>query len=1368
MSSRPIDEKIAKLSLDSSQFEKNATNAIRTFRDMNKTFSKSSSVDLSNLEKSVDSISGRFTLLGNIGQAAFQRIANTVLNLAAQLNNIFGLGGAIAGFAEYELKLGSIQTIMVNTGESIESVSQALNELNEYADQTIYSFSDMTRNIGLFTAAGVDLATSVSSIKGLANLAAGMGVSNEAAARATWQLSQALGTGYVRLQDWMSVENAGLGGEYFQKALVEHANAIGALSLSYDELKEKYGSFRNSLTEGAWLTNDVLAATLADFANDATLQDAATKVKSFSQLVDTVRESVGSGWAQTWEILFGNLEEAKSFWSPIADEITGFVNRSSDARNQFLQEWKDLGGLEATINGFSNIFKGLGNIISSVKDAFKDFLPDITPEKLAEFAKSFEAVTEDFSNFKPNLDFIVDGFNKLKDIGSQLADVFSGLKGVLNFENLFKVGSLAALFAYFKGKNAIPKAIESLTKAVKETPKELLNNVIEPLEKLSGLITAGKLALTAGTLVSLGYAIKSFAESIQILSSIDIASIGKSIASILILIASVSLIMKLLPGEENVLAAFGITALADAMQRLAPAIETMSKINIVDLSKTVVALGIILTELVVAMKFADGNILKATSFIGLAVALDALTVAFKILESMDPIKMLQIVGVLGLVLTELVAATNLLDHSMMGAASMIGIAAALDILAVGLMALSLIPANSLLQTVTILGVILTELVVATNNLNHSMMGGASMMMVAASIDLIAAALMGLSLIPVDSLLTAISGMAVALGLLVTAVNSVGHSMMGGATMVMIATSLDILAVGLMALSTIDGNKLLTSCIAIGIALTELTTAVNFLNHAIMGGVTLVLMASALTILSSAMVQLGSLNLSQIGVAVTAMASALVVLIGAAYLAKGASVGLLTLAGAFVTFGAAAVGIGILIESIADAITKLNGVGIDIDFEGLFGGIVEGIKAVIPSVGEAIFTGFMQIITQLTEKLPVLVDGLVNLFVTLLQSLSDAVVNYGPQLSEAFVQLLTALGTLLLQTVQSLITNLITWVQEGGLAQLLQLGVDLIMALVNGILSFAGQLITAGWTAVTNFISGIGSWIGQVWNKGVEVVTNFISGIGSWISNLFSSGVEAVQNFISGIGNMLQSVFDKGAELITSFIDGIKSFFGDLFGSGEDSAEEAKRGMELVDASSSGQNFVQGFINGMSSLKDAVGSVASSIGGIASNALNAVLSIFSPSRETFASGEFFDEGFINGIRSMYSKVRSVASGAGEMAMEGLNMTTSDIANQQFDMQPRITPIVDSSKLDALSNFRQQLDLTALLRDKTRQNGSEKDSKLLQLLQAYNNKMDQFMDKLEDIKLYLHINGFEVDGETLTDVIDEVHTIRDLLDKTGKGE
>ena len=440
MFGRPIDEKIAKLSLDNEQFERNAKNSIKTFNEMNKSFSKSGSVDLSGIENSVNSISNRFTMLGNLGQAAFQRVANSVLNLGSQLNNTFGLGGALAGFSEYELKLGSIQTIMVNTGESIGNVSSALDELNHYADQTVYSFSDMTKNIGLFTAAGVDLKTSVSSIKGLANLAAGMGVSNESAARATWQLSQALGSGKVRLQDWMSVENAGLGGQYFQKALVEHANKVGTLSMSYEQLTKKYGTFRDSLTKTGWLTTDVLTATLDDFANDKSLQSAATELKSFTQLVDTVKESVGSGWAQTWEILFGNLEEAKKFWTPIGTTITDFIGKSNDARNQFLKQWKELGGLQSTFNGIGNVLTGLGKILKIVGDGFKQLIPDVTPQRAAEIAKSFEEITAkfaalDFSGFSEGVSntfgLISKGLSGVVSALTSFSGLFNGIKTVV-------------------------------------------------------------------------------------------------------------------------------------------------------------------------------------------------------------------------------------------------------------------------------------------------------------------------------------------------------------------------------------------------------------------------------------------------------------------------------------------------------------------------------------------------------------------------------------------------------------------------------------------------------------------------------------------------------------------------------------------------------------------------------------------------------------------------------------------------------------------------------------------------------------------------------------------------------------------------
>ena len=235
-------------------------------------------------------------------------IANGLSKMAA-----FGkqfVSGPMDGYAEYVNKMTSIQTIKSNTEQAfggdtnrqMVQINRTLSDLNEYADQTIYSFEDMTRNIGTFTAAGVGLEDSATAIKGISNLAAASGSSSMQASTAMYQLSQALSSGRVSLMDWNSVVNAGMGGELFKNALYDTADAIG---VNRDETK----SFRDSLQDG-WLTSEVLLETLKKFSTNESMLDAATKVKTFSQLIDTTKEAIGSGWSETWEYVFGGFDEA--------------------------------------------------------------------------------------------------------------------------------------------------------------------------------------------------------------------------------------------------------------------------------------------------------------------------------------------------------------------------------------------------------------------------------------------------------------------------------------------------------------------------------------------------------------------------------------------------------------------------------------------------------------------------------------------------------------------------------------------------------------------------------------------------------------------------------------------------------------------------------------------------------------------------------------------------------------------------------------------------------------------------------------------------------------------------------------------------
>jgi len=417
-------------------------------------------------------IGKNMTVMQGMGLAAFGGIGAAALSAGQQILSGF-FQTVKDGFNEYELKMRAIQTIMANTAEkgtTLGEVKTSLAELNTYADKTVYSFSDMTNAIGLFTAAGVDLQTSVASIKGLSNLAAASGSTAQQTATAYTQLSQAISAGVVHLQDWNSLVNAGMGGESFRNALIETSRMMGT---GVDEAIAKKGNFRESLKED-WLTAQVMTTTLTALTNDlseaqlvemgysedqaAMLKrfagnafDAATKVRTFSQLIDTTKEAIGSGWAETFEILFGDFEEATDLFTGISNWLGQLISDSADARNSFLQMWKDMGGRSELVRGLTNIFKALVKIIGQVVSAFRAVFMNASPEGLYKLTKAFADFTEKLiitDNFADKLQWTFTGifsvFHILWTIVSEVGQV------------IFTVAAhiIGALFPAFAGVNS--------------------------------------------------------------------------------------------------------------------------------------------------------------------------------------------------------------------------------------------------------------------------------------------------------------------------------------------------------------------------------------------------------------------------------------------------------------------------------------------------------------------------------------------------------------------------------------------------------------------------------------------------------------------------------------------------------------------------------------------------------------------------------------------------------------------------------------------------------------------------------------------------------------------------------------------------
>ena len=435
--SEVIDNRVLEMRFDNRQFESGVATTLSTLDKLKQKLNLSGAskgledvgmaakgIDLSGLGAGIQTVQAKFSALGVMGATVLVNLTNQAYSAGKKISSALTLQPLKDGFAEYETQMDSVQTILANTqkdGTNIAQVNAALDELNTYADKTIYNFTQMTRNIGTFTAAGVKLDTSVKSIQGIANLAAVSGSTSQQASTAMYQLSQAIAAGSVKLQDWNSVVNAGMGGQVFQDALIRTSEHLQTGAKAAIAAK---GSFRESLQEG-WITTEVLTQTLEQLSTAAdtteeyeaavkkfvdqgytqeeakqmadlarTAGNAATKVKTFSQLIDTLQEALGSGWTKSWQLIIGDFEEAKELWTGVSDTLSDMINKSADARNDLIQGWVDLGGRSSMIESFKNSFVALGKVITPIREAFRDIFPKTTSEQLYNITENVRKFTE--------------------------------------------------------------------------------------------------------------------------------------------------------------------------------------------------------------------------------------------------------------------------------------------------------------------------------------------------------------------------------------------------------------------------------------------------------------------------------------------------------------------------------------------------------------------------------------------------------------------------------------------------------------------------------------------------------------------------------------------------------------------------------------------------------------------------------------------------------------------------------------------------------------------------------------------------------------------------------------------------------------
>ena len=465
-----------------------------------------------NLSQSINDTSNEFSTLQVIGIGALLAIGETAVDVAGKITRTL-VAGIRDGWNEYNLIMDSTQTILANTqryGTTLDDVTGALDVLNEYADKTIYNFSQMTRNIGLFTTAGMNLEDSVTAIKGMANLGAVFGADNAAMARATYQISQAMSSGYVKLKDWMSMENAGMGGKLLQEELIKTAAIMSGQSV--DAFKEYIGyskGFRNTL-EKNWLTADIYLETMRKFAGEsreyweslkaadgsrlytdeeidelmktaAAAEEAATKVRTFRMMIESLMESIGSGWSTTFRLLIGDLEQAKEFWTPINNLLTTIVGNVSDYRNNIIKSWADIyrnmavEDMMTMLTAIGRIFEAIGTGISRAfgnTHSIANRIGHIT-EAIGDLATTMTLTDEEFELLATFVEGILSPLTLFGDIIYEIARTFFNASDAINeFDTrgdslVDRMQGIRTIFLRVLG--AIGNFVKGITNAVKET-----------------------------------------------------------------------------------------------------------------------------------------------------------------------------------------------------------------------------------------------------------------------------------------------------------------------------------------------------------------------------------------------------------------------------------------------------------------------------------------------------------------------------------------------------------------------------------------------------------------------------------------------------------------------------------------------------------------------------------------------------------------------------------------------------------------------------------------------------------------------------------------------------------------------------------
>lgn len=1197
------------------------------------------------LARGVENVTAKFSHLQVVAATALANITNRMVNAGIEMTKALTIDPIKDGFGEYETKMNAMQTIFANTshkGTTYDDIKKALDELNEYSDKTIYNFGQMTDNIGKFTAAGVDLETSVTAVKGLANLAAMSGVDNARAQGVMYQASQALSKGYFQLMDWRSFSNNGMGNDRFKQLLIETGDLLGT---GASAAIKAAGSFDESLSKSKWLTNDVMNEALkmlAGYYTEADLlqmgfnkkqaqnvmqlakqaEDSATQIRTVTQLFDTMKEAVGSGWAQTWEWIIGDKDQATKTLTGISKAFENMIKPGIEARNKMFEEWNKGGGRDSIISGFTNIFESVGKVAGSVKDAFRDIFPAMTGQKLIEISKGFQKLTENLkisdktaAKIKDTFKGVFSVFDLAKTGITSVFKAFGGGGGLLSgIGNVFlsATSAVGKLFSaindgvkssgiFDKISSGISNGLKNITNSFQQAGEIIkgmfkylldfdfgpvfdifkpfatglgkgLQDIMSGFGKMLGGFNINGLMSTLGLLAGKGAfdKLKSIfddvGESVTGLTKIfkNLSDIPKSITEVL------KATTDALKAMTTDIQAGVLLKIAGAIALLALSLSTLATIDQGGLETALSGITVLFIELIAAFAALSkvtsmgsgkggflGNLLggffgkgelvtTAAALVGFAAAILVLSAAVKALSSMNPGELITgLAGVAGSMLV-LVGAAKLLDGVKVplikAGASMILVAAALNVMASAVKKFAEINPNNMLVGLMGIATTLVELAAFMKladfgGLNLSSAVG--LLGVAAALLILQNAVSKFGSMDLTSMGKGLLGVAGALGIIAGFSHLAGSAtsmLVMAAALVVMGGALHVLSSAVRSMAGMDWDDMARGLTVMAGSLAILAAAVKLMSGVglLAVGAGLVVASAGLMLLSNAMKSLGEMSWQEMARGLVAMAGGLLVL----GVATAAMSGMVVGAGALLLLAAA---MAVLTPQLI-AMSNLSWGQIGAGLAMLAGSLlilgVAGVAATAIAPGLAILAGSILLL-----GVGCLAAGAgVALFATGLATLAAVGAGGMFAITEALrnlINLLPQVGTKLGEFVTNMATSL-----AQGIPQIANAVGQAMVGFLESIRTYGPQIIAVGAELIVMLCNALIQAGPKLVNVAVQLILMLVNALASAAGQLATAGANLIINLINGfsshIGDIIQAAIDLGIALIDGLAQGIQN------------------------------------------------------------------------------------------------------------------------------------------------------------------------------------------------------------------------------------